>query len=491
MKKLSVLFSLWLLASLSAADPGYFGIQVVDAETGRGVPLIHLRTVNEIDFITDSRGWVAFDEPSLLGKEVFFTVEGPNYEYPKDGFGFRGTKLLAEPGKTVTLKVKRLHPAERMTRLTGSGIYRDSQLLKIEGIPKPTEPTLGQDSVQAVAYRKQLFWLWGDTNLANYPLGNFQTTAATSPLPDPDSKEPIRFVDYHYFMDAKKSDRVRRMMPHSEPGVVWLFGLLTVRDREEREILLAHFTRRKSLTEELEQGLVQFDDEAGVFKKIETFSLKEPWRFPRNNAFRVTESKTDFYYFAAPFAYTRVAAKLASVRDSVQYQSYYFDEEAKEYRWQQQKPPTTQEDERKLLKSGKMPAEKARYQLLDIQSNEPITLHGGSISYNDYRNKWILLALQSGDRKAPSHLGEVWYAEADSPTGPWTKAIKIASHPNYSFYNPRLHDFFSQEGGRIIYFEGTYTHTFSGNPKTVPRYEYNQLLYRLDLGDPRLNITDS
>ncbi|MBI3860545.1 MAG: hypothetical protein HY290_01470, partial [Planctomycetia bacterium] len=41
--------------------------------------------------------------------------------------------------------------------------------------------------------------------------------------------------------------------------------------------------------------------------------------------------------------------------------------------------------------------------------------------------------------------------------------------------------------GRQIFFEGTYTHTFSGNPhETTPRYEYNQVMYRLDLDDPRL-----
>ena len=33
--------------------------------------------------------------------------------------------------------------------------------------------------------------------------------------------------------------------------------------------------------------------------------------------------------------------------------------------------------------------------------------------------------------------------------------------------------------GRIIHFEGTYTYDFSGNPDKTPRYNYNQVLYRL------------
>ena len=58
------------------------------------------------------------------------------------------------------------------------------------------------------------------------------------------------------------------------------------------------------------------------------------------------------------------------------------------------------------------------------------------------------------------------------------------------FYNPKQHPFYDQEGGRIIYFEGTYTNSFSGNPVQTPRYEYNQIMYRLDLSDPRLKLPD-
>jgi len=74
-------------------DPSYFAIQVVDDQTGRGVPLIELRTVNEIRWQTDSAGWVSFNEPGLMNREVFFHVEGPGYEYPKDGDKFIWPKL--------------------------------------------------------------------------------------------------------------------------------------------------------------------------------------------------------------------------------------------------------------------------------------------------------------------------------------------------------------------------------------------------------------
>jgi hypothetical protein len=86
----------------------------------------------------------------------------------------------------------------------------------------------------------------------------------------------------------------------------------------------------------------------------------------------------------------------------------------------------------------------------------------------------------------PSAFGELWYAEADAPTGPWGKAVKVLSHENYTFYNPRLHPEFTTLDSPILFFEGTYTATFSDNKQPTPRYDYNQILYRLDLDDPAL-----
>lgn len=474
---------------LPAVSPPYFGIRVVDGATGRGVPLIELRTVNDIALVTDSGGWAAFYEPGLMGREVFFAVAGSGYEYPKDRFGYRGVRLVPRPGRTAAVKVTRTNVAERLYRITGQGVYRDSTLL---GLPTPLpEPNrnagvLGQDSVQAVPYRGKLFWLWGDTNLPNYPLGNFQTTAATSPLPGPGGFDPDTEIPLKYFTDPTRPDRVRRMVPLKEPGVVWLFGLLTVPDADGREALLAHYSRRKGLAEELEHGIVRFDDTAGVFTRVKTLDLKETWRFPRGNAVRVTDAAGDYFYFASPFPHTRVKVTWDSLLDPTQYESLAFDPAAKGYSWQRATAPTTQADERKLIEAGALPAAAARYQVTDAATGKPVQVHGGSVAWNEYRKKWVLIALELWGKDSPSLLGEVWYAEADAPTGPWGKAAKVASHPKYSFYNPRQHPFFAKDGGRVIYFEGTYTHTFSGNPTPTPRYDYNQILYRLDLADERL-----
>ena len=87
-----------------------------------------------------------------------------------------------------------------------------------------------------------------------------------------------------------------------------------------------------------------------------------------------------------------------------------------------------------------------------------------------------------------SYLGEVWYMEGDTPTGPWVYSRKIVTHDNYTFYNVGQHPLFDQQNGRLIYFEGTYTNSFSGNPIQTPRYDYNQIMYRLDLSDSLLYL---
>src|SRR4051812_29487995 len=82
-----------------ASDPGrYFTIEVVDEQTGRGVPMVELQTTYGRRDYTDSAGLVAFDEPGLMGRRVFFGVSAHGYEFAKDGFGIRGVVLAPEAG---------------------------------------------------------------------------------------------------------------------------------------------------------------------------------------------------------------------------------------------------------------------------------------------------------------------------------------------------------------------------------------------------------
>ena len=121
---------------------------------------------------------------------------------------------------------------------------------------------------------------------------------------------------------------------------------------------------------------------------------------------------------------------------------------------------------------------------LKSAEDRKIIPHRGSIAWNDYRKRWVtVFGEHSGD---PSFLGELWYAESDSPLGPWGTAVKVVSHRKLTFYNPRLHPEFTPTDSPILLFEGTYTQSFSAETRQTPRHDYNQILYRLDLDDPKL-----
>src|SRR5438309_3949892 len=86
-------------------DPArYFAIQVVDEQTGRGVPMVELKTTSAATYYTDSNGLVAFYEPGLMDSRVWFGVSSHGYEMPADGFGIRGVALDVRPGGSATIK---------------------------------------------------------------------------------------------------------------------------------------------------------------------------------------------------------------------------------------------------------------------------------------------------------------------------------------------------------------------------------------------------
>jgi hypothetical protein len=248
-------------AVASAARSEYFAIRVVDEQTGRGVPLVELKTTNDVRHVTDSNGLIAFLEPGLMDTEVFFHVASHGYEFPKDGFGYRGVRLKPTASGEATVKIKRINVAERLYRMTGGGIYRDTVLL---GRKAPTSRpvinglVLGQDSVQTCAYRGKMWWFWGDTNQPAYPLGNFHMSGATSTLtPDGDAG-----IDLAYFVNDKGFSR--DMFPAKEEGPIWADAFVVLPDETGRERMICHFVRVRGLEARLEQGLGIFNDDKGV-----------------------------------------------------------------------------------------------------------------------------------------------------------------------------------------------------------------------------------
>jgi hypothetical protein len=485
----------------ATAEDGWFGIRVVDETTGRGIPLVELRTVNHLVFVTDSAGWVALNEPGWMGQSVFFHIQSHGYEHPKDGFGYRGVAVRIMRGGKVEIRLKRINLAERLYRVTGEGIYRDSFLLGIETpINEPLGPAYvaGQDSVFGVPYKGRIHWFWGDTSKLAYPLGHFWMAGAVSDLPGKGGLDPAHGINLRYFTDAHGFSRpVCRL--GVETGMIWSDGFLTVPDADGIERLVCHYAHMESLQKVLGHGMAIYNDDLNEFERVRTFDMASFHLFPAQaHVIRHREGDIDYFMSGSVFPNVRVPATLEAVLDPEAYEAWTcFENEAGDgeekvmrdddgklrFEWRRGAKPVGPRECQRLVRSGLIQSEEAPFLPLDVESKEPVVMHRGSVRWNEHRERWVMIAGQQG---GTSHLGEIWYSEADHPTGPWRRARKIVTHEKYDFYNPVHHAYLDVGGGRWIHFEGTYVNTFSGNPVATPRYDYNQIMYRLDLDEPKL-----
>lgn len=442
------------LLPATAAEP--CRIEVVEQGTGWPVPLVELRTIHNVRLVTDNAGIIACDLPELMGRESWFTVSGHGYEVPADGFGYRGVRLTPRPGAKLRVEVRRKSIARRIGRLTGAGLLAESQ--KCGDAVPPESGVLGCDSTQNAMHRGQLFWIWGDTNLARYPLGIFDASCATSEIPAASSLVPPLKLQYEYF-------RNHQGLPHGVakipgPGPTWLTAMVSLPDRAGEPHLVATYLKVKPPLEAYQWGLTQWNDEKQIFEPFSILWDKdrdggEPPARPDGHAVSWRdETGREWVLFGNPFPVLKIPATFEGWQDSAT--------------WQVLKPQETVPD----------------------QAGGPaIKPHTGSIAWNPYRKKWVTVFMQAFGK--PSVFGELWYAESDQPTGPWGPAVKVLSHDNYTFYNPKLHPEFTGADSPHLYFEGTYTVSFTKNEQPTPRYEYNQVLYRLELDDAALDPAQS
>jgi hypothetical protein len=484
--------------------PRVFRIHVVEEGTGRGVPLVELKTVNQIRYVTDSNGIVAFDEPGLFNRKVFFTITSHGYEVDKDGLGFRGKALEVTAGGSADIVIRRLNVARRLYRVTGAGIYRDS-VLTGDAVPI-REPLLngmvfGQDSVVNAVYQGKVHWFWGDTNRPDYPLGNFHVPGATSDLPGRGGLEPEIGINLGYFVDDQGFARPTAAMPGEGP--TWISGLVVLKDQQARERMFAVYAKIRKALEVYERGLCEFNPETQRFEKIAKFPAASAFagEFPDGHPFLYEDRGVEYIYYASPYPLVRVPADPEHLKKAGSWEAFtclkqgtrasqlqfeHGTDGTLRYSWKTDTPLLRQDQQTKLIVARRIKPEEALLHLRDIDSGNVVVAHGGSVYWNAYRQRWVMICVESYG--STSRLGEVWYAEADTPLGPWVYARKIVTHDKYSFYNPKQHPMFDKDGGRVIFFEGTYTTTFSGSPDPTPRYDYNQVMYQLDLSDARLTL---
>jgi hypothetical protein len=450
--KTNLLILTFLLSARAAGAAEPCRLEVVEKGSGWPVPLVELRATHHARFLTDNAGVVALDSPELMGREIWFDILGHGYEAPKDGFGFRGARLEPGPGKTLRIEVTRTIIAKRLGRLTGAGLFAESQKLGRE-LDWRESGVFGCDSVQNAVYHGKLFWAWGDTTMPGYPLGIFDMSSATTAVQPLQSFEPPLRLKFDYFTDAKGAPRGVAKMPGSGP--TWVSAYVSLPDKTGTPRLVGTYVKIQPPMDAYERGLCVWNDATSNFEQhrvLWTKSDAAPKAPPAPDGhplFWKDGQGKDWVLFGNPLPTLRCPATFEAWQDPGA--------------WEVLKPQAT---------------------LTSATDGKPVKPHSGSLAWNAFRKRWVTVFMQALGK--PSAFGELWYAEADAPTGPCGKAVKILTHENYTFYNPRLHPEFTPKDSPILLFEGTYTADFAGHPQITPRYNYNQVLYRLDLDDPAL-----
>ena len=191
----------WLLGLLAFATTGFAAqpcrIEIIEQGDGWPVPGVELRTVHGVRFISDNAGLIAFDLPELMGRETWFTIIGHGYGVKADGFGSKGVRLTPMAGKTLKVTVDRTILARRLGRLTGAGLFVESQKLG-EQLDWKESGVLGSDSVVTAVLGGRLLWFWGDTNLSHYPLGIFNVSAASTDKFMPPTKATLSSITTNF-----------------------------------------------------------------------------------------------------------------------------------------------------------------------------------------------------------------------------------------------------------------------------------------------------
>ncbi len=159
------------------------------------------------------------------------------------------------------------------------------------------------------------------------------------------------------------------MMPLAErpQGVVWIGAVFVVPDEKGAEKFVGHYSRRRGLEGELEQGIAVFNDEKEVFESEKELPLKETWRHPSGHPVAYEEDGKKWVLFGSPTPNVRVPATLKDVLDPDKYEALtcvkdesgelQLDKDGKPvWRWQKELPPVSSKNGRSLGEGQKVEA---------------------------------------------------------------------------------------------------------------------------------------
>lgn len=471
-----------VLPTYAAETQGeYAQINVVEESTGQPIPMVKLIFHNGMIFYTDNQGIAAVRIPGLMGEQVRVVLRSPSPGYPGDFF-LGGAHVVLRPDGSDTITIERRNLAERLYRVTGMGLYRDSKLV---GADVPIEDPLSNLDVishglgnQAV-FKGKLYWFWDGHSTLRNPIPNLKLSGATSELPSSGGLDPRIGINLDYVTGFFG---VRRLLRIDENVQAVKRNVFVTEDSSGEQVLHAYYQLLDDGSR-VEHGILLWDESGKQFKIVKEFPSGMKVRVCRNTIRIQTEGR-EWFYLTCPHPIVRVPARPDLFQDPSRYETFAPLDEEGNWGWQTQTETITNRDQPQLLESTSMTREDGLFHLTDVRTGQSILGMGGTVNWNEYRDKWIMVFTEALGR---SKHGEVWYAEADSPLGPWVYARRIATHRQstrfareFTYAFPKLHSYFQKQKGETVFFSGTFG-KFLTESAPVPRYEMNEMMYGLDV----------
>lgn len=439
MRKLTAILATVIgLAANCAELPGPCGLTIVERGSGRVVPALMFHTSFAMRCVTDNDGAMALDAPDILGKDTWFGIEGNGYGLKKDFIGNAGFGVKSKPGGTERREVDREMKAVCLGRLTGSGIFAESQ--KLGRRREWREPgDMRRYDVQCVPLGRRVMWIWNRAVMADGSSACV-VAAATSAEEFPPSEPPV--VPSYKPMSGEAGVFVPLF--ERQDWEVSLSGAVQLPDSAGNQHLVAVYTRHGGDGKPVERGLCEFSRKKRRFQILKAMWERDGRKdvalddFPVGHAVRRSGSGAKgSVLFCNPFP---------SVEVPLSYEAW----RAGGKNWKRHERP-------------------------DVEGGA----RSGSMAYVPAVRKWV--AVYQANKP-----GELRLAKSASPFGPW-ETEKIVSFGSHAFENPVIHGYAIKLDSRSIFFEGTLTNRGGeGKRGFVPRILDNQLLYRIDIVAKRI-----
>jgi len=486
----------------------FFRVDVVDDETGIGVPLVLLRTNNYLEYFSDSAGRVAFFEPGMMNTSVWFSVLADGYELnvrktkgaysynaPYDSGFVVNTRVGAGPA--IVYMTRKQH-AERVYRLTGGGLYRDSVLtgapipetVADRALIDPLSGSTGQDTLHLVNLNAtHVMYFFGDTvcprsaRQNNCNAKGMYTVAAVSDLGNDSRAEyqPSQPPRLKYIADSNHDapHPIAPIAPLSQN--TWIAGVFmgiddgdaaSGRDNYSSDVLFAAYFKNPgdgASPGQAKQGMAIWNASA---RQME--ALGSPW--PRNASLSLNGAH---------------AVQVISPADAAK--------GFEAYAWFVNGYVTS-----RVLAKASAVARYERFEHLPMPAMPTVSCN--TVNWNAWAKRYLCLGDNRIDDGGIFLFGgpvPITIAWSHDLLGPYVNATEIIAHnaSGASCYNGLHMPHMDMEGGRVVHVACTYTAMWSNTDKdpnlwssclfginshqgcspVVPRYEYNNIVSRIDL----------